>query len=64
MKNYFEITISLNGKHLFSTAPKSIRTKDQYDKVIEILKKKFPHHQGFEITAEYVEVIPQGIEVM
>ena len=62
MKNYFEITVTYKGKHLFTT--RDIETKKQYDKVIRIFKAKFPEHQGFEITASYVEVIPQGIEVM
>ena len=62
MKNYFEITVTYKGKHLFAT--RDIETKKQYDKVIRIFKVKFPEHQGFTISASYVEVIPQGIEVM
>ncbi len=62
MKNYFEIQVAYKGKHLFTT--RDIETKKQYDKVIKVFKAKFPEHQGFEITASYVEVIPQGIEVM
>jgi hypothetical protein len=62
MKNYFEISVSYKGKHLFTT--RDIETKKQYDKVIKVFKAKFPEYQGFEISSAYVEVIPQGIEVM
>ena len=62
MKNYFEISVSYKGKHLFTT--RDIETKKHYDRVIAVFKRKFPEHQGFTITAAFVEVIPQGIEVM
>ena len=62
MKNYFEIQVAYKDKHLFTTS--DIETKKQYDKVIKVFKAKFPEHQGFEISASFVEVIPQGIEVM
>ncbi len=62
MKNYFEIAVTYKGKHLFTT--RDIETKKQYDKVIKVFKAKFPEHQGFTISASYVDVIPQGIEVI
>lgn len=64
MYNHFQINVSLKGKHLFATAPHSVQTKAEYDRVIEIFKKKFPRREGYEISATYVEVIGQGIEVM
>ena len=50
MENYFEINISLNGKHYFATAPRSGRYEDETKALYETFLEKFPPEQGYEIT--------------
>jgi len=38
---YYEINISLNGKHLFATAERSMTTEQDYFKMLKIFKDKF-----------------------
>lgn len=47
---YYEITISINGKHLFATTERSITNSWELAEVYVILKKKFPKEEGYDIT--------------
>lgn len=46
---YYEINVSLNGKHLFATAERSITNNLKAEKVYLIFKEKFPEEEGYEI---------------
>lgn len=46
---YWEINISLNGKHLFATAERSIVNTYHLQKVYDLLKEKFPESEGYKI---------------
>ena len=52
---YYEINVSLNGRHFFATDKRSITTKKALKEVYTILKEKFPHEEGFELLVSYVE---------
>lgn len=47
---YYEINVSLKGKHLFATHERSIVNNDEYRKVMEIFEEKFPKSEGFNIS--------------
>ena len=53
MVNYYEINVSLHGRHLFATAPRSLTSKQDYDKCLEMFKVRFLKSDGFEITASH-----------
>lgn len=46
---YYEINVSLNGKHLFATAEHSITNQSQMEKVYELFQKKFPESEGYRL---------------
>lgn len=46
---YYEINISLNGRHLFATAKRSITTNSELKKVYPVIKSKFPKEEGYSI---------------
>lgn len=52
---YYEINVSLNGKHLFAIDKRSITNKQSLKIVYELLKDKFPHEEGYEIEVSYWE---------
>lgn len=54
---YFEINVSLNGRHLFATAERSITDIDTCHKVYELFKKKFPEIEGYRIEVTKYENI-------
>lgn len=62
MQSYYEINVSLNGKHLFATAPRSCTIRCEYEKVLNILKRKFPESEGYEVTATYWNCNGQPLE--
>jgi hypothetical protein len=50
MENYFEVNVSLNGKHLFATAPRSARSAFELKRLLKVLRQQFPYKEGFEVT--------------
>lgn len=52
MENYYEINVSLNGIHLFATAPRSAKTKAEVDRIMKVFIKKFSKEEGFKIFVE------------
>ncbi len=61
---YFEIVVSLNGKHLFATAEKSVVNTYQLHKIYDIFKEKFPREEGYKITVTTWEKVgrPMNME--
>lgn len=58
---YYEINVSLNGKHFFATAERSIMNKYDLEKVYKVFKEKFPKEEGYEIMIRYWEKIGKSI---
>jgi hypothetical protein len=46
---YYEINISVGGKHFFATAERSIPTRDDMIKLYKIMKEKFPESEGYHV---------------
>jgi len=44
---HYEINVSLNGDHYFATADRSIRTKEQAEKIFNHFKILFPTVDGY-----------------
>ena len=62
MQSYYEINVALNGKHLFATSERSCTTKCEYEKVLNILKRKFPEKEGYDITVTYWDCVGRPLE--
>ena len=52
---YYEINVSLNGKHLFATAERSITNNLKAEKIYNLFKEKFPESEGYKIDVTYWE---------
>lgn len=46
---YYEINVSLNGRHFFATAPRSIDNLERAQQVYDVFKIKFPESDGYKI---------------
>lgn len=46
---YYEFNISLNGKHFFATAERSVQTIEKVYKLLKVFKEKFPAEEGYKI---------------
>ena len=60
---YYEINVSLNGRHLFATAERSIKNHLKAEKVYKLFKEKFPENEGYEISITYWEKVGKIIDV-
>ena len=47
---YYEINVSLNGKHLFATAERSIVSRRQMEETYKLFEEKFPESEGYKIN--------------
>lgn len=53
MQSYWEINVSLKGKHFFATAPRSITTLAEFVRIRPEIVARFPQSEGFMVTATY-----------
>lgn len=60
---YYEITVSVNGRHLFATAERSIIADWQLANIYEIFKTKFPTEEGYKISVTKWEKTGKFIEM-
>lgn len=54
---YYEINVSLNGRHFFATHERSARTSESMLKIVETFKEKFPPSEGYHISVTFYENI-------
>ena len=47
---YYDINVSIDGKHLFAVAERSTKTYKEMLKIKELFVKKFPVEEGYVIT--------------
>ena len=47
---YYEINVSLNGRHLFATAERSIADYNKAKEMYKLFMEKFPQSEGYELT--------------
>lgn len=55
MESYYEINVSLKGRHLFATAQRSLKTQAEADSLLGVFKVKFPEREGYKISMTYWE---------
>jgi hypothetical protein len=53
MQNHYEINVSLNGKHLFATAERSARDKQDAERLFRLFAEKFPERDGYSIRVTH-----------
>lgn len=46
---YYEINVSLNGRHFFATAERSITSKTQMEEMYNLFLEKFPESEGYKL---------------
>ncbi len=46
---YYEINVSLNGRHLFATAERSITSPWKAEEMYKLFAEKFPEEEGYKI---------------
>lgn len=49
MESHYAINVSLNGMHLFETAPRSGVLKAQATKMFDEIRRRFPASEGFQV---------------
>ena len=47
---YYEINVTFQRRHLFATAPRSIQSKAEADRLLSLFAVKFPESEGFIVT--------------
>ena len=60
-QSHYEINVSLNGRHLFATAERSLITSADYASALKIFHEKFPKAEGYEVRGTYWQT--QGYKV-
>lgn len=58
---YYEINVSLNGKHLFATAERSITNTTKMEDVYNLFLEKFPEKEGYKLDVTRWENIGKPI---
>lgn len=58
---YYEINVSLNGKHLFATAERSIVSRAQMEETYKLFEEKFPESEGYKLSVTRWERIGSPI---
>lgn len=61
--SYYEINVSLNGRHYFATHPRSIQSERDLLKVYADFEKKFPKKDGYELGVTYHPSTAYGVKV-
>ena len=60
---YYEINVSLNGRHLFATSNRSITDKWTLEKVYKVLKEKFTEEEGYKLMVTKIETIGREVNM-
>lgn len=58
---YYEINVSLNGKHLFATAERSITDKTKMEDMYKLFLEKFPESEGYKLDVTKWENVGKPI---
>ena len=60
---YYEINVSLNGRHFFATDKRSITTERALKEVYEVFKEKFPQEDGYDILVSCTKTTGRYIDM-
>lgn len=59
---YFEINVSLNGRHFFATSERSIQDAGKAESLYKVFLKKFPESEGYRVTVTCWEKTGHGTD--
>jgi hypothetical protein len=60
---YYEINVTLNGKHFFATAERSITNRWDLNNKLKIFVDKFPKEEGYEISVTKWEKVGVTVNI-
>lgn len=60
---YYEINVTLNGKHFFATAERSITNRWDLNNKLKIFINKFPKEEGYEISVTKWEKVGVTVNI-
>ena len=60
---YYEINVTLNGKHFFATAERSITNRWDLNNKLKIFIDKFPMEEGYEISVSKWEKVGVTVNI-
>lgn len=60
---YYEINVSLNGKHLFATAERSITNFHKAKEMYALFTEKFPEAEGYSISVTKWEKVGKFVNM-
>lgn len=58
---WYEINVSLNGKHLFATDKRSVTTEDKLREVLDILEPSLAGHPGINVSVTQWETTGKSV---
>jgi hypothetical protein len=50
MQSHFEVNVSLDGRHFFATAERSLLDEEKARRVFLLLKELFPKSEGYHVS--------------
>lgn len=60
---YYEINVSLNGKHFFATSERSITNPWDLQEKLRVFIQKFPESEGYKLSVIKWEKAGQVLEI-
>ena len=58
---YYEINVSLNGRHLFATAERSIKNHSDASAMWDLFLLKFPTKDGYQHTMSRYDLVGETV---
>lgn len=60
---YYEINVSLNGKHFFATSERSITNPWDLREKLKVFIQKFPESEGYKLSVTKWGKVGQELEI-
>jgi hypothetical protein len=60
---YYEINVSLNGRHFFATAKRSLRTRDEAEQCLKKILESFTKPEGYRVSISLITEQSQHYEL-
>ena len=61
MQSHYEINVSLDGRHLFATAPRSCTTEAEMNRAYAEIVARFPASEGFKVSVTHWQCRGRGV---
>lgn len=60
---YYEINVTLSGKHFFATAKRSITNPWDLKEKLKVFIQKFPESEGYKLSVTRWEKVGEELEI-